>query len=119
MQLDWLEQELSDKTTNLVFVHHPPLDCKTPFMDQKYPLLNRDEAWKRLKKLKIDGIFCGHYHIEKELEKDGIKVFLTPSTAFQMAGDAQEYSVSDERAGFREISIDESGALKTRCIYLD
>ncbi len=104
-QLEWLKQQ--DETSNeemLLFMHHPPLYCGCMFMDGKYPLKNISETWSIIKQLKnINYIFCGHYHTEKTVIKDGKTVFLTPSTMAQFDSQTIDISISHRNPSWRII----------------
>lgn len=104
-QLEWLKQQ--DQALNeevLLFMHHPPLNCGCKFMDAKYPLKNISESWSVIKQLKnINYIFCGHYHTEKTVIKDGKTVFLTPSTVAQFDSQTIDISISHRNPSWRII----------------
>jgi len=84
-QLQWLQQQDVESTEEmLLFIHHPPLFCGCGFIDEKYPLKNIPEAWEVIRKLKnVNHLFCGHYHTERTISKEGKTIFLTPSTMLQ------------------------------------
>jgi 3',5'-cyclic-AMP phosphodiesterase len=107
-QLEWLQQQHEEiQEEILLFMHHPPLYCGCAFMDGKYPLKNISETWSVIKILdRIKHIFCGHYHIEKTVFKDGKTVFLTPSTMVQFDPLPLNITVSHRNPGWRIIEWD-------------
>lgn len=107
-QLEWLKQQnIENKEETLLFMHHPPLYCGCAFMDGKYPLKNISEVWPIIKDLKhINHIFCGHYHTEKTVIKDGKNVFLTPSTMAQFDNQTPDITILHRNPGWRIIEWD-------------
>ena len=83
-QINWLKKHQQNQPT-LLFVHHPPVSCSPYVMDNRYPMLNRDTTWPVISQVPgLKAVFCGHYHSEDHVRADGIDVFLTPSTAYQI-----------------------------------
>lgn len=104
-QLEWLETQLIESNEPaLLFIHHPPLKCECPFMDEHHPLQNSGEVWKVLERFShISNIFCGHYHTEKTVIKDGKLIYLTPSTIFQIDAEKPEFAIAHTKPGWRII----------------
>lgn len=119
IQLDWIANNTSFSTGQcLLFLHHPPVDCNCRFMDSRYPLANRDDVFKIIRKIPaISHIFCGHYHTEKAVFVEGKSIFITPSTMHQISQTERGYSESSRLAGWRKIECDSTG-LKTSVHYL-
>ncbi len=105
-QLDWLEAVATayqDKEV-LLFLHHPPVDCACAFMDRKYPLQNRDETWRLIRRLKnVNRIFCGHYHSDKIVQADEKYIYLCPSTMMQIHTTNPHFEIASQCPGWREI----------------
>jgi Icc protein len=90
--------------TVLLFVHHPPLLCGCQFMDSHYPLQNREEVWTQLQCLPaIEHIFCGHYHTDTTVVRDGKQIHVTPSTMMQIDRDTPTFAIAHTRPGWRII----------------
>jgi len=105
-QLEWLNTQLADyKKPTLLFVHHPPLLCECLFMDECHCLRNIDEVWRVLDQLpQIEHIFCGHYHADKTVLKNGKSVHLTPSTIFQIDTENPQFAIKhNSKPGWRMI----------------
>jgi Icc protein len=104
-QLQWLSEELIDsKEEVLLFIHHPPLLCDCPFMDQYHCLHNINEVWSVLESLPaIKHIFCGHYHTNKSVVNNKISVYLTPSTCFQIDNQSSQFMIAHTQPGWRLI----------------
>lgn len=106
VQMDWLRAQLarSKKEEVLLFIHHPPLLCECRFMDERYALQNICEVWPILVQLpQIKHIFCGHYHTEKTVTKEGKTVYLTPSTIFQIDTQSPYFIMASTQPGWRMI----------------
>jgi 3',5'-cyclic-AMP phosphodiesterase len=118
-QLLWMDEECSKSYHKiLVFMHHPPVLCGVPHMDQHYALSNMDQTQKVLRNINnIQGIFCGHYHVERTVRLYNHLVMVTPSTFLQI-DDAQEtFAVASYNIGWRKISWDGTN-LRTSVRYL-
>ena len=105
-QLEWLSTEIASSNEQaLLFIHHPPLLCDCIFMDERHALQNHHDVWQILEKSRqtIKHIFCGHYHTEKTVIKNGKSVYLTPSTVFQIKTDTPEFAIEHSKPGWRII----------------
>ncbi len=109
-QLEWLATQMSDcEDSVLLFVHHPPLLCGCQFMDERYALQNIDEVWQELAQFsKIQHIFCGHYHTDKTVTKEGKSVHITPSTIFQIDTENPQFAIDHTKPGWRIIECEEN-----------
>ena len=118
-QLDWLHNELSVHTEPaLLFIHHPPLLCGCQFMDERYPLQNRDELWQELVQFpQVEHIFCGHYHTDKIVSKNDKFIYLTPSTVFQIDTENDTFLIDHTKPGWRMIEW-ENNYMQTYVDYL-
>ena len=119
-QLFWLRQSTATiKDQILLFLHHPPLDCNCLFMDRNYPLKNRETVFETLLSLPdVNHVFCGHYHTEKTVIKDGKTIFITPSTMLQISQDTPSYQLDHTQPGWRLIEW-LNNTLLTRVVYLE
>lgn len=119
-QQQWLREILQKRTGTVdIFMHHPPALVGAPFMDQKYPLRN----WAEMKALFLDYpgevfVYCGHYHIEKNVHIKNLHIFVTPSTFFQIGQQSAEFQVDHYRIGWRELVWTED-AFQTTVRYID
>ncbi|MCK5718822.1 MAG: metallophosphoesterase [Thiomargarita sp.] len=104
-QLDWLKNQLVNYEQDVVlFIHHPPLLCDCQFMDERYSLTNIESLWKVFNQLpQIKHIFCGHYHTEKVLAKNGKSIYLTPATIFQIDTVETNFKIAHTNPGWRII----------------
>ena len=87
-------------------------------MDNKHPLTNRDEvADLLLHSARRIHTFCGHYHVDKVIQKGNLTVYITPSLFFQINDDFEEFQLDHKRVGFREIILADK-TLRTGVRYL-
>lgn len=107
-QLDWLESSFRNDKNKLLFIHHPPAKCNEKYMDTNYPLKNMADMQRAIKSLDhLQGIFCGHYHIDKSMMFDFGEVHICPSTWFQLdSTDAKEFRIKSHDIGYRIITWD-------------
>jgi len=107
-QINWLQDISANIQENiLLFIHHPPLYCGCEFMDSKHALHNREEVWTVLKDIPhIQHIFCGHYHTERSISRDGKQVYITPSTMLQIGTQGETFNIEHTHPGWREIDWD-------------
>lgn len=120
-QLDFLEERLSGAGEDhpLIFMHHPPVRAGVHYMDLKYPLLNMREVQQRISSTgKNCSIFCGHYHAEKTVSTDAMRIYLTPSTFVQIDQEAESFQIDHRRIGWRMIQA-EKGTIMSSVRYLE
>ncbi len=107
-QMHWLRETCVQYQENcLLFMHHPPLHCGCDYMDNHYYLHNREAVWAVLQDIpNIQHIFCGHYHTDRNLSRDGKQVYLTPSTMMQLGTSGEKFSLEHISPGWRMIAWD-------------
>ncbi len=105
LQLEWLTTQLTNNSEpTLLFIHHPPMRCDCLFMDEYHALHNIDDVWEVLDQFpQVQHIFCGHYHTEKTVVKNGKSVHLTPATIFQIETNNQNFAIAHSKPGWRII----------------
>ncbi len=106
-QLNWLEANKDSFTTaygNLVFIHHPPIRVPSVFMENRYPLKDRDKVWKVLRELpKLRRLFCGHYH--RRWDDPDEPVSMVSSSLYSIHPEAKEHMVDHCNPGFCRIKL--------------
>lgn len=107
-QLAWVEEECAKSYQKfLLFMHHPPAIAGVPFMDKKHGLKNMDVVQKVLRNINnIQGIFCGHFHVERSIRMYNHIVFVTPSTFFQIDDNSDDFAISSYDIAWRKIKWD-------------
>ena len=111
-QWTWLREFLTALGDNnvLIFMHHPPLPADVQFMDTHYAFHQPDEFRELVRSLPCQvTVVCGHYHVEKIVQRGNILQLLSPSTFYQMRPDTTEFTVDHYRVGIREISLTAQG----------
>lgn len=120
-QWTWLRDYLTAlRDTNVVIMmHHPPLPADVAFMDNKYPFRQSDEFLELVHKLPCHvTVVCGHYHVEKVVQRGNLLVLLSPSTFYQMKQDTLGFAIDNYRIGIREINLTTHGTISA-VHYLD
>jgi len=105
-QLQWLAREL-DKASDRVFVfmHHPPLFAGVPYMDNNHALINMEPIQELFNSFPGQVyVFCGHYHVDKVVQRKNITVYITPACFFQIDQHEEKFKVDHYRIGYREIN---------------
>lgn len=110
-QIDWMHRLMSRASADsnwALVMHHPPDKCGCRYMDGSYPLKDNEPLMGILNQYRqISHIFCGHYHIPKEIAFPwGTQLHLTPSTWFQIDEEEPEFTITDPNIGYREIVLD-------------
>lgn len=111
-QWTWLRDYLTAlRDTNvLIMMHHPPLPADVEFMDTKYPFRQSDKFIELVQELPCHvTVVCGHYHVEKVVQRGNLLVLLSPSTFYQMKQDTPGYVVDNYRIGIREVNLTTHG----------
>lgn len=120
-QWTWLQEYLVALRDNnvLIIMHHPPLPADVQFMDRKYPFQQSDQFLDLVRDLPCHvTVVCGHYHVEKVVQRGNLIVLLSPSTFYQMRQDTPQFAIDHYRIGIREINLTTHGTNST-VHYLD
>jgi Icc protein len=113
-QLSWLAARIAEPANpalpRLVFMHHPPAHAGVPYMDQNYPLSNRDEVLAVLSaNTGPVWVFAGHYHCDVQTAVGNVTVFACPSTYTPIRPQENRHVADTMPPGWRLIRIDERG----------
>ncbi len=115
-QWTWLRQYMSALRDNnlLVFMHHPPVPADVNYMDSHYRFRQSDAFLELVKNLPCHvTVVCGHYHVEKVVQRGNLLTLLTPSTMFQMKHDPATMIIDNYCVGVREINLTTHGTNST------
>lgn len=91
-QLTWLHDRLWEARHRhaLVAVHHHAVPVGVRWLDEQM-LTDADEFWRIVRDAdNVRGVLCGHVHLEHEAVHDGVPLFTTPSTCFQISKQSQD-----------------------------
>ena len=120
---NWLMREMEIQDDDLIlFQHHPPCLCGVPFMDREYPYKTPELFTGMLKELgRSLTVFCGHYHVEKDLiiDDSDLSVHVTAPTMGRIDAEADGFEMGDPRPGWREILIDGQKVIATESRFLN
>jgi Icc protein len=103
----------------LLFVHHPPVDIHSKWLDVQQISNNRRLADVLAKYPHVKAIFTGHVHQSGFTDWSGIPVYSTPSTCFQFTSHSDVFSVSGLPPGYRWIDLLPNGDLQTAIEHVD
>ncbi|GAB3895398.1 metallophosphoesterase family protein [Spirosoma agri] len=115
-QWSWLQEYMAALRDNnvLIFMHHPPLPADVTYMDTHYPFRQSEEFLELVKELPCHvTVVCGHYHVEKVVQRGNLLVLLTPSTFIQMKHDPADMVIDNHCVGIREINLTTHGTNST------
>ncbi|GAB3644256.1 metallophosphoesterase family protein [Spirosoma arcticum] len=115
-QWTWLREYLLALRDNnlLLFMHHPPLPADVEFMDTQYPFRQSEEFLELVRDLPCHlTVVCGHYHVDKVVQRGNLLALLTPSTFYQLKHDTPGFAVDHYRIGIREINLTSHGTTST------
>ena len=117
-QWQWLAGKLAGSDEALIFMHHPPVLAGVGHMDTNYPFQESEKFLELITPLRRVTVVCGHYHVEKVVQRGNLTVYLTPSLFFQMKHDPIECVFDHFRIGIREVNLLPDGGLTTAVHYL-
>lgn len=118
-QYAWLAQHLRGLHGQaVIFMHHPPVFCGVPYMDNNYAF----QEVARIQSVLTDThaelqIFCGHYHVDRMIAIANQKIYITPSTFFQIDGAQMDFAIEHKNPGYRIIELHE-GMIRSACFYV-
>lgn len=117
-QKSWLLRFRGSKEPVIVLIHHPPGIMHVPYMDLNHKLRDHEEVLEILQRFTVPPyILCGHYHIDKTVQLDGMTIRILPSCYFQLRGDIQDFAVDHHYIGYALLEIYED-RVETRIKYL-
>lgn len=107
-QWAWLRDYLKLLRDNnlVIFMHHPPLPADMRSMDRLGPFTQTEDFLNLVRDLPCHvTVACGHYHIDKVVQRGNLLTLLTPSTYVQLRPDTPDFVVSGRQVGFRELNV--------------
>ena len=120
-QWNWLMKEIEsvDESFVTLFMHHPPIKAYSKHMEPRYQFKEFEKFEQLTKHFKnlVFSIFTGHYHMEKTIIKDNIRLFVSPSTYIQIDPDFDSFQPVFTGPMFREIILSDVGQVSTRIVH--
>jgi Icc protein len=112
-----LEQALqtSDKYT-LIALHHQPVPVGSRWIDTM-ALDNADAFFNLLSTFaQVRGIVWGHVHQSFQTQHQGIQLLACPSTCVQLTPDVDDFSLDNEKPGYRLLGLGADGDIHTSIV---
>lgn len=86
-------------------------------MSKNQPLLNCDDAAHVIAESAVEHVFCGLYHNHAQVACDRFDLYLTPSPAFQIALESEQFKMEELQPAVRTIQV-ESGRVSTALTHV-
>lgn len=103
----------------LVCLHHHPVALGSLWLDG-VGLANTDEFWQVIDSHDhVRGIAWGHVHQSFDGERNGVRLFATPSTGAQFLPNSDRYAVDTRPPAYRRFELHSDGCIQTSVCWLD
>lgn len=100
----------------LIAVHHHPVDVGSLWMDG-IALTNHEDLFAIIRNHgNVRAIINGHIHQEFEGERDGVRVFGTPSTNVQFRARSDQPLFAELEPGYRRLRLYPDGRIETEVV---
>lgn len=118
-QLDWLSGQLDQSKTipTLLFLHHPPVAVRSPWLD-KIGLLDAADFEDLLRshpQVKLIG--CGHVHQQMSASFANATVFTTPAVGPPFRPRTDELQIDQVPPSYRVWELFDNGRWSTQVLY--
>lgn len=120
-ELDRLQARLQKNThpNVLIVLHHQPVPVGSAWLDTMQ-VNNSDEFFALIDQFTaVKGILWGHIHQNFESERNGVKLFGSPSTCVQFAPNQENFKVDDLAPGYRRIKLHPEGMILSKVLRLE
>ena len=110
-QLAWLRAQLRDHPgrPTILVLHHHAVPVGVRWLDEQM-LIDADELWSVVREAgNVRAVLCGHVHLRHEAVRDGVAVYTTPSTCFQISKESDERKFFPGPPAFRLVRCDARG----------
>lgn len=114
-QLQLLENALTARPDlhALVLLHHQPVAVGSAWVDQ-YVVRNADAFFAVLERYpQVKGVCWGHVHQEFAGERNGLKLWASPSSCVQFKPNNDDFTVDHAMPGYRWFDLYENGRIDT------
>jgi Icc protein len=104
-QVEWLHDRLWEARHRhaIVAVHHHALPVGVQWLDEQM-LTDADELWRVVRDAgNVRAVLCGHVHLEHAAVRDGVPLFTTPSTCFQISDQSDDRAYLPGPPAFRVV----------------
>ena len=119
-ELARLDRALADSPAHaLVCLHHHPVAMGSRWLDG-IGLANADEFWRIIDShAHVRGVVWGHVHQAHDGERNGVRLFGTPSTCAQFLPGSDRYAVDSRPPAYRRFDLHEDGRIHSEIRWVD
>lgn len=118
-RLDSVLAEFGSGKKAVIFLHHNPVNLHPPRPD-KIMLQNADEFFEVVDRNgNVGAVVWGHVHEEFNSERNGVRLFASPSTCVQFRPTATGITIAEAPPGYRTIRLCEDGTIESHVSRLD
>ncbi len=111
-ELERLKRDASTERPVLVFLHHPPLDLGSRWLDS-VGLSNKETFTNAVTNLKqVRCVLFGHAHQDVETSIGDAMVLGTPSTCRQFKPKSDTFAVDDLPPAYRRLTLHDDGTIE-------
>lgn len=115
-ELERLESELSDNKHQpcTIFLHHQPVPVGCAWLDQ-YVVEDAHAFFEVLDRHpQVKAVAWGHVHQAFETERNGVKLYASPSTCVQFLPNSKKFQLDVRMPGFRIFRLKKDGRFASR-----
>jgi Icc protein len=103
----------------LVCLHHHPIPMHSRWLDQ-VGLENADEFFAVLDRHRnVRAVLWGHVHQVHDTERNGVKLFSTPSTCAQFLPLSAAFAIDRRPPGYRWLDLNPDGTITTEVVWVE
>jgi Icc protein len=103
----------------IVCLHHHPVPTGSRWLD-RVGLDNADEFFAVLDRhSNVRGVFWGHVHQNYDGQRNGVKLYSTPSTCAQFLPLSDGFAIDRRPPGYRWIELHPDGRIATEVVWVD
>ncbi len=115
-ELEFLDNALGAYPSRhaLVCLHHQAVETGSEWIDNKGLLGAADFRQHLGKHDQVRAVIWGHVHQEKHHRSDGVEWMSTPSSCVQFTPGSRNFAISDEKPGYRYLSLQADGGIESR-----
>jgi len=118
VQISWLQQKLESRKDCVVFMHYPPINSGVVYMDANHALQKQNEILDVLYSHPYTvHVFCGHYHVAKQIITKNVYINICPSTYYQIHETSKRFAIGSRDIGYRIITL-EDGKTSSEVVWL-
>jgi 3',5'-cyclic-AMP phosphodiesterase len=103
----------------MICLHHHPVDMDSRWLDG-IGLADRDEFWRVIDAhARVRGVLFGHVHQEFEGERNGVRLFGTPSTCAQFVQKSERFAVDESPPAYRSFDLAHDGGINSQIHWVE